>query len=664
MTTAPNPTELSRPTPKRRHRSPVTRLISKVRRALPWRLVLVIVLTLITLPTVALVILAADSVARVQESVTSLKRVMNTLTDVSLTDLRMTDLDRLQSAVSNLSDSLRRARQQTALISHLAFINADYEASYAALNAAQPVADAAQEILNGLQPTLFLLLNNPDGTALPSGERLIELLQVGQSRFNQSKISLTDAKSKLDALKLGSVSPGLLLQIRELIQDQTLLAQLNDLLIQSPDLLKATFGMDAGRNYLILSENSDELRPSGGYISTWGWLRVRRFRIADYGYNPTTDLTPNPPPAEMASQLNIPDWWFHFKRPIYSAFDSSWYADFPNTARMAAWFYNNGNNPRSPLDGVISIDIYGFEQLLSGLGSVTVPGYDETLTPANFRQVIYRIRGQGGDDTPYKQFLAAAYKQILSDWQNSTQADGGKLLGVLLHALQEKHIMITFTDEKLNASLDMLGWSGRQTPGAYDYLMVADANMGNKSNRSVIRETTYDVAIQPDGSVKSRAAFKYDYPASIANSDPAVQPAQYRDQKDYDNLMQVYVPKASTLDSTDNLQNPLTQTTQGDMGLYVTQTHVDFDGSQRFQFSYHVPAIVESFGAYRRYRLLLQKQPGTNADAANVQVMLPAGASLISVSPTPAANYALDVPVLEFRLQLLTDRWVEIVYKP
>lgn len=56
--------------------------------------------------------------------------------------------------------------------------------------------------------------------------------------------------------------------------------------------------MDAGRNYLILSENSDELRPSGGYISTWGWLRVRRFRIADYGYNPTTDLTPNPPPTK------------------------------------------------------------------------------------------------------------------------------------------------------------------------------------------------------------------------------------------------------------------------------------------------------------------------------------------------------------------------------
>ena len=180
-------------------------------------------------------------------------------------------------------------------------------------------------------------------------------------------------------------------------------------------------GLDQERSYLILAENSDELRPSGGYISTYGWLTVRNGRVINYNYSPTTDKSPNPPPASMADTFPVPDWWIRYGEPIYAAWDGSWYVDFPSTADMAMWYYNNGNNPNSPVDGVISIDINGFEKLLGGLGSVPVDGYNDVVTQDNFRELVYGIRASRRDypgPSPHKEFLAALYRSIFKKWQS------------------------------------------------------------------------------------------------------------------------------------------------------------------------------------------------------------------------------------------------------
>ncbi len=89
---------------------------------------------------------------------------------------------------------------------------------------------------------------------------------------------------------------------------------------------------------------------------------------------------------------------------------------------------------------------------------------------------------------------------------------------------------------------------------------------------------------------------------------------------------------------------------------------VEYNQSERYQFSYTTPVLVETMGPYRRYRLLLQKQPGTIGEMVNVQVTLPSGAEPISISPAPAANYQLEQSIIEFRVELLTDQWIEVVY--
>ncbi|MHB8752975.1 MAG: DUF4012 domain-containing protein, partial [Aggregatilineales bacterium] len=370
---------------------------------------------------------------------------------------------------------------------------------------------------------------------------------------------------------------------------------------------------------------------------------------------------PSPPPDSFVSQLTIPNWWIQYQHPIYTAWDGSWYADFPSTAKMAAWFYDNGQNPRSPLDGVIGIDIPGFEDLLGAIGSVTVPGYGDTVTAENFRQVIYKIR-EGGGDAPHKAFLAALYKQILSDWQTLAQDKSSKLFGAILKALQEKHVMLYFKDDKLNQAVNVLGWSGAQAPARNnDYVMVADTNLGNKSNSSITRQLTYDVQIQADGSLKSRLSVGYDYPASVAAHDPAVNPLNYSDIN-YFNTMQVFVPAGAVLSDTKDLQAAVNTVNGPDNTEFVTLVEVKFDSTARYQFSYSTLPLVQSAGIYHHYRLLLQKQAGMIGESAEVQVTLPPNATIVSVTPDVVASYNLGQPVAVFRVQLTTDQWIDLVY--
>src|SRR5260221_2681690 len=608
MSTRPSSPPPTR-THRRRRQSPIQRAFRRINKWVKWQVIVVVLLLLVIIPTAGIIVLASDSSARVQETFASVKRVVGSLGQRSFDQLTMTDFDRLQISVQNLSDSLSAAQSQNGFLQHLSFINADLGTTFQILSAAQHMAQAGTTILSGLQPTLFFITQGQKGdantTQISSGERIIELLQTGQGQFITAQHQIDTAQQLLNGIDPKNASPQVLLKLEQINQYEAQLKSVNDVLLRAPDALSKVFGMNTPQNYLVLSKNNYELRPSGGYISPFGWLRVRRFRIADYGYSPTTSTSPNPPPQSMASEIHVPDWWLQQFDPLHSAWDESWYADFPSTAKMSAWYYDNGQNPRSPVDGVIGIDLFGFKEILGSLGSVNVPEFNAVVTADNFRDVVYEIRNS---TDMHKEFLAATYQAIFNQWQTIDSSHSSQLFIAILNAFREKHFVVYFKDAQLNDLANLAGYSGAQMPGNNDYLMVADANLGNKSNSSVVRQITYDVAIQPDASLKSRVTLSYDYSAALADKDPAVKPEDYGDQKDYYNLMQVYLPKGVTITGTDNLPTDFKTIPDATMTTLAVQTKVVFDTSERYQISYTTPPLLESVGGYQRYRLLLQTQ--------------------------------------------------------
>lgn len=223
--------------------------------------------------------------------------------------------------------------------------------------------------------------------------------------------------------------------------------------------------------------------------------------------------------------------------------------------------------------------------------------------------------------------------------------------------------MLYFTDERLNRAMDLLGWSGRQSAGSSgDYIMVVDANLGNKSNSSIRRQTTYDEQIQLNDSVDSRLTVLYDYPTAVAASDPAVNP-EFHGPVTYNNLAQFFVPSNALLSTVTDSLRRFEQVALPDHTLFVGRLSVPLDTSQRVQITYTSPDVIKTVGNFQRYRLLIEKQPGVRSELVNVQVTLLEGASVVRVSPEPVATYTLDRQILEFRFEMVSDVTVEILYR-
>ncbi|MEP7291138.1 MAG: DUF4012 domain-containing protein [Chloroflexota bacterium] len=657
------------PRQRRRRRSGWAHRIRRRIQRIRWTKVLLVVVALGAVGIVTALAVLVDSANRVQSSITSFQRVVNSLSEQTGTDLTMLDFERLDSSVNDLSSSLTVIRARLAFARPFEALNANLRTTITSIDAAYNLTQAAHEMLNGLQPTLFFLVSGDDGetvvSQISSGERIVELLQIGRGQFASAGEHLRLAKASMDSLNLEGASSSVVLDIQQLNKYHDQLTQINDVLMNAPDFLTGVLGVSGDRNYLVLSQNNDELRPSGGYLSTYGWITIRGGRVTDYSYSPTTTTSPNPPPAEFAAQINMPDWWIRYQEPVYAAWDGSWYADFPSTARMAMSYYNAGNNPQSPVNGTIAIDITGFEDLLEIIGSVTVPGYSTRVTSDNFREIVYDLRSSNNDDLAHKRFIATLYQEIFSEWQNTTldPTRNSQLLRAILRALQEKHIMLYVNDEQLNHALNLLGWSGAQASATdHDYVLVADANLGNKSNHSIIRSLTYDADIQENGAISGRLTVAYDYSAQTAANDPAVNPP-INGSADYYNLLQIFVPRGTEFRDATNLSTTPIVSSNAENTEFITRLFVPFDSSQRYQFSYLTAPLVEDLGSYQRYRLLIQKQPGTPANAVSVQIMLPANAALISSAPEADASYNLDRPILEYRTDLSVDRWIEIIYR-
>lgn len=653
---------------RRRYRSSKWRKLRRRLKKIRWGLIAVVVVAIAVILALTGLILVTDATAELQQSRTAFERSIDLFNDKPANEWTYADYERLTRSLSDLLVSIDRAQSRISFLRPVAQFNANFEAQFAILDASEELGNALSYMLSGMRPTVFFLTEGQQDSTLgqiSSGERVVELLLLGRSSFSASQTYLASFDAELAKVDQAHISEDLFLLIEDLKDYRNQVADINTVLINGSDSLTTILGLDSPKTYLVLSQNSDELRPSGGYVSTYGWMTVRNGRIVDYDYQPTTDETPNRPTIDIPDEFAVPSWWIPTGDPVTLLWDGSWSPDYPTTAQMAAWYYDNGFNPNSPVDGVIAIDMVGFEYMLEAIGTVEVEGYPNiTINADNFRSIIYDIRTSGDGDTPHKRFLAAVYRSIMTSWQNVPVDLKDEVLGAQLRALREQHLMVYFMDDSLNQSFAPFGWSGEQEDALnHDYLMVVDANVTpNKSNRSIIRQITYDVNIQSNGTLDNRVTLSYDYSDILAKSDPAVSEGNGLIDRYY-NRLQVFIPHASTITDTEDMP--------GGTEVFATETHtqiasfvtIEYNAGERYQFSFATPVLVEEFGPYRRYRLFLQKQSGTINDTVNVQVKLPLGAALVDASPAPIASFVLEQQVLEFRAELTRSQWIEIIYQ-
>ncbi len=657
---------------KRRRRRPrYLRWLRKVRsQLLP---VILAGLSICVVLAVFTAVLISNAMLDVENAQESLNRRFDSLSQSPATELSLKDFDDISASVQKLNAALLRLNSRTRLFQPLASLaGRDTEIQIEMMDAGIHLTAGANLFLNGLEPTIVLLQregvleSDVSGETLPTakGLRAVELMKAGQSQFLSAERELQIAQDILNGLNLDGISESLLLDVRDFQEFAEQIQSYNSLALESPELLTSALGIDEARTYLVMAQNNDEIRPSGGYISTWGWIRVRNGRIQDQDYFPTTNRSPSPPPASAAESFEVPAWWGVYDEPVYAAWDGSWHADFSATAEMAVWYYNNGNNPSRPVDGAIGVDLIAVEYLVAALGEIYVPEYSVMVNAENFREAVYEIRAERDAPLAHKQFVAAMFSNVIEEWQQADLETQSAINRALLRALREKHIMLYFVDDVVQTAVDELRWTGTQSDSQnLDYLMVAEANIrANKSSSSIYRQVTYDVTVEASGEVQGALSVFYDFPASLAAKDPAFAPEHYGLNKDYGALVQIFTPSGSDLISG-TMSSSVEIVEQPNHTAMVGLVNVLYDDSALVQVNYTNSYKPDTSGPYQRYRLLLQKQPGTRSDSAIITVSLPAGSRVVSVSPQPNAQYNLGRPVLEFNLLLRQDEWIEVIYE-
>ena len=650
--------------------SKANRKTSRRRRRRPlWKRLHPVLLLYAIAPIFAVVIvfgvLIVDAGSNITKARDDFDLVLNSLSEKSATELTLADYDQIDASLAALEDALQGANTRIMPLRFAGAANRDIDARLTLLESASHSVIGTRNFLAGMKPVIALLergqaSDTDSGIAIAAiGERSVELLRAGQPRFIEAQVEFNNAKVSLGELTLEGISADTLLDIETLQEFIDLAETYNLIAINAPELLSLALGLDETQTYLVLSQNNDEIRPSGGYISTWGWLQIRDAQIEGFDYFPTTPTSPQPPSIDaFAATYQIPEWWLQFDAPQYAAWDGSWHADFPATAEMNLWFYNNGDNPHTPVDGIIAIDIDTLELFVGALGSIAVPAYDVEVNAGNFREITYTIRAT---DRAHKQFLADMFNEVIAVWQTADTDTRIRVNRVFLQALREKHLILYFTNSELQAANEAIGWGGAQNfTAAHDYLMAADANLGSKSSSSVPRQITYDAVINDDQTINSRLSLFYEFPAELAEDDPAVSPEHYI-QLDYLSLLQVFTPANVVLipNDADGATFSINETT---FTRFTHLVEVEYDTSTRVQFEYNIPDVIEQLGDYSRYRLHLEKPPGTVGDDMSITVFLPAGSSIIDISPKPSVTYELGQPVLEFNLTLERDMWIEITY--
>ena len=384
---------------------------------------------------------------------------------------------------------------------------------------------------------------------------------------------------------------------------------------------KYLLGVDKERTYLVLLQNDKELRPTGGFITAYTIMKVTKGKISSVVSSDIYALDDRYIPV-----IEAPPQFLEFLKGPYVLSnnlrlrDMNYLADFKESMDLFA--KESSKTGIADVDGIIAVDTQTLVNILDVLGEVGVSGfgnYNTLIDPeCNCPQVVHELEKFADIEGPivwsenepgkivYRPPNSENRKGIIGPLMNSVLANAlGQpkekvpgLFGAIYKSLTEKHVLFYMYEEDVQKALEEAHLAGRIEETEGDYLHINDANLGGrKSNLYVISEVIQDVKVDGDGNVTKTLTLTYANPQDYDGWLNSVLP----------NWTRIYVPKGATLVNMGGFDK--TYDTYDEHGKTV------FSGSFSLRPKGVVKIVVEyklPFKVKGNYRLLIQKQPGTD----------------------------------------------------
>lgn len=485
--------------------------------------------------------------------------------------------------------------------------------------------EAVQEFSQGLylltnlaHDTLFEIKLDKNGNLSVAAEKRLEIL----TKIAQSAPDLNGAKAQLDLSLLSlnqidnqKLNPSLKKYYLTLKAKIYLLQNFINQALGLAETLPKILGLGQEKTYLFLLQNSDELRPTGGFIGTIGILKLKNGQIVSFKTNDVYDYDRfainkkmKIVPPEPIKKYLVTNWYLR---------DSNWSPDFPTAAEKIEWFYHTeaelskGELTNEKIDGVIAITPKLIEDLMTTLGAVEVDSF--IFNKENFvDQLQYLVEiGVEEQNVPYfarKNIIGTLSQKLIARLDNLSFNGWLEIFKTLFNNLNQKNILIYNKDSKIQDLIAKQNWSGTIKESNGDFLMVVDANLAAlKSNQCVKRSIVYSIT-QENNKLKAKTDITYKN-----NCNFTWKSTRYR------TYTRIYVPLNSewikTEGSMDNDRSPKKGWTdigkENNKTVFGTFIAIEPGATGTLSFEYYLPEnITQQINNNYAYNLYLQKQPG------------------------------------------------------
>lgn len=364
---------------------------------------------------------------------------------------------------------------------------------------------------------------------------------------------------------------------------------------------------DIKKTFLILFQNNLEIRPGGGYIGSFGILKIKNGEVVELQTHDLSNFDVRipdtvEPPYPMKETLRVKSWKLR---------DSNFSPDFPTNALKAEEFYKMGNGEEN-FDGIFAITANVLNSFLKITGPIQIEGYPGTYDSENALialeyQVEKGYAEQGIEKGERKSVMDLLADEIIKRIGKFSYGQKIQLAETLFEDLKQKDVQLYFKDNDLQKIIEENNWSGEVDQNwNQDYLMVVDANLGAyKSDYYVKRSVDYLVDLSKD---IPEVVLKITYNHTAKQKDWMT--------NDYTNYLRVYALENFWLTSwPKDLTSPQFKEELGKkyFGFLI---RVPIGESRTFEFHYTLPKELKE-----NYNLKIQKQAGLNDIPVAVHVI-------------------------------------------
>lgn len=314
---------------------------------------------------------------------------------------------------------------------------------------------------------------------------------------------------------------------------------------KASDVLLQLTAENSFKRYLLIFQNNNEIRPTGGFIGSYSLVDIKDGKIVNIetpeqgSYYLQGGLLENIKPPRPLTLLNS-RWEFQ---------DANWWPDFPQSAKFISDIYEKSGG--RTVDGVIAINAKLMENILKVTGPIEMKDYNKIIDSENFiseMQKAVELEYDKNENKP-KKIISDLMPKVLEKLFQSNNEKFIDILSIFSKALRIRDIQLFTADSGLESKIIGLGWGGEiKDVKNRDYLYIVDTNLGGRKTDGVIEQSiNHKTSIAQNGEIIDELF--------ITKKHNGIKGDQFQGVNNVDYL-RIYVPQGAVLLEAEGFNPP------------------------------------------------------------------------------------------------------------